>query len=203
VQGHEGVERPESVPAAVPGRSEHGCMIKMVSPNSQGVEVRVGRAGELVLSLARGVVRRQERAVEAAVEHLRHVRGRAGEVQLDTAELLVPQLLALRLDVLERRRADLLVDVRARLGGRDERDADAELDLARGAEERDERARLVLAADEVLRHVEGRHAERTRVVLVPARLSVLGTNDSRERTYASPCQTPYSSRVCFPPLVRS
>ena len=108
----------------------------------------------------------QERAIERRVEHLRDVRRRVRKVELDLAQLLVPERDRLRLDVLEARAANLSLGVRARLLERLERHADADRDLLWVVRERDERAGLVHTPDEVAREVERGDAEPLRVEAV-------------------------------------
>ena len=146
VERHERVERAERVPAAV-----------------ERVEVRVRRARERALRLARRVVWGQGGAVERRVEHLGHVCGRVLEVDRDLAQLLVPERLGLGDDRLEGGRADLALGVRACLIDRDEGHADADVDLGGFAFVGEERTGLVNAADKVASEIKGGYAKALRV----------------------------------------
>ena len=86
--------------------------------------------------------------IQRRIQHLRNIRRRAAHINLNPAQLLIPQPPRLRPHVLEALLPDLLFRIRARLLRRDEGHAHADGDLLRVARIRKERARFVLVADE-------------------------------------------------------
>ena len=149
-----------------------------VSPAVQRIEVErccvlenaLSLAGSIILSTLRKTVAWKKAktrthwgkrcAIQRRIQHLRHIQRCVRHVYLYLAQLLVPQCLALRFDLLKARAADLGLRIRARLGRREERHADAERDLGRLSSEREERTGLVgRPTDEVDREVEVREAE--------------------------------------------
>ena len=114
--------------------------------------------------------RSQGSTVKRRVQHLSDVRWGVLQVDLDLAQLLVPERLRLRDDLLKRGIAHFALRVRTRLVNGDERHPNTEGNIFRPVFEREEGARLVYAADEVPREVQGREAQTSRLEVLAEQL---------------------------------
>ena len=99
--------------------------------------------------------RSQGSTVKRRVQHLGDVRWGVLQVDLDLAQLLVPEHLRLCNDLLKSGTAHFALRVRTRLVNGDERHPNTEGNILRPVFEREEGARLVHATDEVPREVQG------------------------------------------------
>lgn len=96
----------------------------------------------------------QRCSVQRRVQKLRNIDWSVGDVNLNLAELLIPQRLGFGHDVLERGISNFFLSVLAGLFSRDKRDADADVDLSGIAAERKECTRLILVSDEAAGKVD-------------------------------------------------